>query len=138
MVIWTDAHLSLALAPWLQATFGVKAAPLRALRLRDTEDAAIFAAARAAGAVLMTKDSDFVALLSRHGPPPRIVWLTCGNTQQRGAARNLGGDLASCRRVARNGRAADRDQWKRHLTDVNRRERVTFLAYRTDKWDDHP
>ncbi|HEU4629471.1 MAG TPA: DUF5615 family PIN-like protein [Gemmatimonadaceae bacterium] len=80
MVVWTDAHLSPALAPRLRATFGVEAAPLRELGLRDAEDAAIFAAARAAGAVFVTKDSDFVDLISRHGPPPQIVWLTCGNT----------------------------------------------------------
>ncbi len=28
----------------------------------------------------MTKDADFVALLSRRGPPPAIVWVRCGNT----------------------------------------------------------
>jgi predicted nuclease of predicted toxin-antitoxin system len=80
VVVWTDAHLSPALAPWLQATFGLEAAPLRELGLRDAEDPAIFASARAAGAVLMTKDSDFVDLVTRYGPPPQIVWLTCGNT----------------------------------------------------------
>ena len=80
MVVWTDAHLSPALAPWIRATFGVEAAPLRDLGLRDAEDPAIFAAARAAGAVVITKDSDFVDLVARLGPPPQIVWLTCGNT----------------------------------------------------------
>lgn len=28
----------------------------------------------------MTKDSDFIELLQRHGPPPQIIWLRCGNT----------------------------------------------------------
>ncbi len=28
----------------------------------------------------MTKDSDFVELLQRHGAPPQIVWLRSGNT----------------------------------------------------------
>jgi len=28
----------------------------------------------------MTKDDDFVRLLERHGPPPQIIWLRCGNT----------------------------------------------------------
>ena len=28
----------------------------------------------------MTKDSDFVLLLDRYGPPPRIVLVTLGNT----------------------------------------------------------
>ena len=80
MVVWTDAQLSPALASWLGATFGVEATPVRDLGLRDAEDAAIFAAAREAGAVVLTKDRDFVELVARHGPPPQVVWLTCGNT----------------------------------------------------------
>ncbi|MGL5036096.1 MAG: DUF5615 family PIN-like protein, partial [Microcystaceae cyanobacterium] len=30
--------------------------------------------------ILMTKDSDFVKLLNRLGSPPKVIWLTCGNT----------------------------------------------------------
>ena len=42
----------------------------------------IFAAARAGGAaVVVTKDDDFVRLLDRHGPPPQVVWVTCGNVR---------------------------------------------------------
>ncbi len=80
MIVWTDAQLTPALAPWLRETFGVEAFPVRDLGLRDAEDSAIFAAARTAGAVVLTKDADFVDLLSRNGPPPQILWLTCGNT----------------------------------------------------------
>lgn len=80
MLVWIDAQLSPALAPWLAQEFGVDAVPVRALGLRDAEDSAIFAAARAAGAVVLTKDSDFVALVERLGAPPQIIWLTCGNT----------------------------------------------------------
>ncbi len=80
MLVWTDAHLSPALAPWLQATFGVEAVPVRDLGLREAEDPVIFAPAREVGAVVLTKDSDFVDLLTRYGPPPQILWLTCGNT----------------------------------------------------------
>lgn len=28
----------------------------------------------------MTKDSDFVEMLQRLGPPPKVLWVTCGNT----------------------------------------------------------
>jgi predicted nuclease of predicted toxin-antitoxin system len=28
----------------------------------------------------MTEDSDFVKLLEEFGPPPQVIWLTCGNT----------------------------------------------------------
>ena len=30
--------------------------------------------------IVMTKDIDFVRLLEQHGPPPQILWITCGNT----------------------------------------------------------
>lgn len=28
----------------------------------------------------MTKDADFVRLLESLGPPPQVIWITCGNT----------------------------------------------------------
>jgi predicted nuclease of predicted toxin-antitoxin system len=28
----------------------------------------------------MTKDSDFLQLLDKLGPPPQVIWVTCGNT----------------------------------------------------------
>ena len=80
MLVWLDAHVPPALAPWLRRTFGLDAIHVRDLGLRDAEDPAIFEAARAAGAVVVTKDGDFVGLLERRGPPPRVVWLTFGNT----------------------------------------------------------
>ena len=30
----------------------------------------------------MTKDRDFIDLQSRLGGPPKIIWLTCGNTSE--------------------------------------------------------
>jgi predicted nuclease of predicted toxin-antitoxin system len=79
MKVWLDAQLPPALARWMRETLRLDAAPLRELGLRDATDRAIFAAAREAGATLVTKDSDFVELVQRLGPPPQIVWLTCGN-----------------------------------------------------------
>jgi predicted nuclease of predicted toxin-antitoxin system len=80
MIIWIDAQLPPGIAGWLTENFAVDATPLRDLGLRDAEDEVIFQAARSAAAVLMTKDSDLVSLLNRHGPPPALIWLTCGNT----------------------------------------------------------
>ena len=40
-------------------------------------------AARAAGVVVVTKDLDFVEMVERLGPPPQVLWLTCGNTSNR-------------------------------------------------------
>jgi predicted nuclease of predicted toxin-antitoxin system len=53
---------------------------LRDLGLRDANDRAIFFAAKQASAIVMTKDSDFSRLLDDYGPPPQVIWITCGNT----------------------------------------------------------
>jgi predicted nuclease of predicted toxin-antitoxin system len=80
MIIWLDAQLAPALASWIQATFGVEARALRDIGLRNATDPEIFQAAKTAGAIVMTKDSDFATLHAQHGAPPQIIWLTCGNT----------------------------------------------------------
>lgn len=64
----------------MSETFGVTAHAVRDLGLRDAKDLPIFNAAREAGGVIMSKDSDFVLLLERFGSPPQILWITCGNT----------------------------------------------------------
>jgi len=80
MKIWIDAHLSPGIATWITMTLGITAIPLRDLGLRDAEDTEIFALAKAENVILMTKDSDFVELVNRLGSPPKVIWLTCGNT----------------------------------------------------------
>jgi len=80
MMIWVDAQLSPAIAFWIESNFDVQAFALRDLNLRDAEDLEIFNEAKKANAVVMTKDSDFVSLLERLDVPPKIIWLTCGNT----------------------------------------------------------
>lgn len=79
-MIWLDAHLPPAWGAWLTVEAGRPAVHLRALGLRHAKDKEIFAAARQAGAILVTKDGDFVEMVLRLGTPPAIIWLTCGNT----------------------------------------------------------
>ena len=93
MIIWLDAQISPALAPWIPSTFGVETRALRDVGLRDVglcdaTDDAIFRSAKTAGATVMTKDSDFVKLQHHRGSPPQVIWLTCGNTSNRNL-RNL-------------------------------------------------
>ena len=80
MILWIDAQLSPALAPWLGSTFDISAVALRDIGLRDATDREIFLAARREGATIVTKDGDFVRLLEDLGPPPQVIWITCGNT----------------------------------------------------------
>lgn len=80
MRIWVDAQMSPAIATWISSNYAMSAVAIRDLGLRDAQDKEIFEAARQEKAVVMTKDSDFVLLLDRLGPPPQIIWVTCGNT----------------------------------------------------------
>lgn len=80
MKLWLDAQISPAMAVWLRMRFDLDAVAVRDVGLRDAEDAEIFAAAKAANVVVMTKDADFIELQERLGPPPQLIWLRCGNT----------------------------------------------------------
>ena len=94
MTIWIDAQLSPAIASWMRQNFPVDAVALRDIGLRDAEDEEIFVAAKSQGVVLLTKDSDFLDLLDRFGPPPQVLWLTCGNTSNAHLKQILSATLA--------------------------------------------
>ncbi len=93
MTIWIDAHFSPALARWISESFDVSAQAVRDLGLRDAKDFPIFEAARKANAIVMTKDSDFSHLLAQHGAPPKVLWVTCGNTSNENVRQLLGKTL---------------------------------------------
>ena len=78
-----DAHIPPGLAPWITNTFSLECYSAVYLNLRDSDDRAIFLAARERNAIVITKDDDFVSLLNRHGAPPKVIWLTCGNTSKK-------------------------------------------------------
>lgn len=67
------------------------------------EDPDIFRAARAAGAVVITKDSDFVDLIERLGVPPQLVWLRCGNCSNPELERILRSTLPEAVQMLRRG-----------------------------------
>ena len=92
MIVWVDAQLSPRIAQWLSMHFAVEATPVRDLGLREASDQSIFDAARSVNAVVMTKDVDFVGILERLGPPPQILWVTCGNTSD-ARLREILGDV---------------------------------------------
>lgn len=83
MKFWVDAQLPPLLATWLSEQFHVEAFSLRTLGLRDACDAEIFQAAQQQDIVIISKDSDFVELVSRYGTPPQLIWVTCGNVTNR-------------------------------------------------------
>ena len=86
--LWLDAQLPPQLAVWLRHVWHIDAKALRELGLRDAGDREIFDAARANNVILLSKDADFVELVSRLGAPPKLIWLTCGNVSN-GALQGL-------------------------------------------------
>jgi len=76
--VWVDAQLPPALARWLR-DLDEKAVHVEDLGLLTAEDSEIFEKARQVNAVVITKDIDFVQMQERRGPPPRVIWVTCGN-----------------------------------------------------------
>ncbi len=103
MKIWIDAQIAPAFAEWSSVRFGVEAVPLTALGLRDARDRQIFLAAREAGAIVLTKDSDFVDLVLRLGPPPAILWITLGNSSNQRLQRSLENAWPTIERLLRAG-----------------------------------
>lgn len=77
---WLDAHLSDKIAKFIEREFGFECRHIRTLGGRSLPDSEIFWKLRQDGNILLTKDSDFLEILLRFGPPPKIIWLTFGNT----------------------------------------------------------
>lgn len=114
MKFWVDAQLPPQLAAWLATEFRVEASSLRDLGLRDAADLEIFQqAAIQPGIVLISKDSDFVDMVSRFGPPPQVA---LGNMRQRHQAPFA--DRVRQRRSGRNQFAGRRAGNRRDLLIV--------------------
>ncbi len=75
MKLWLDAQLP----PRIAATFGVDCEHLRESSLERSSDEDIFNALRQAGNVIVSKDEDFVDLVTRLDPPPQVLWVRVGN-----------------------------------------------------------
>ena len=80
MILWVDAQLSPQVAFWIAETLAIQTWSVRDLGLVRAIDREIYLAAREAGAVILTKDRDFLDLSNSLGAPPQVLWITCGNT----------------------------------------------------------
>jgi len=77
-----DAQLPPALARWLSAR-GHEATHVLDHGLLEARDAAIWAEAQCRGAVLISKDEDFVHLRTTLADGPALIWVRIGNTTRR-------------------------------------------------------
>lgn len=79
-MIWTDAHISPVVVDWIVRKTEHEAVAIRDLGLRDASDEVVFSRAGEKDVILLTKDADFPELVTRLGPPPKVIWLRIGNT----------------------------------------------------------
>ena len=104
MTLWLDAQLPPAMARWIgEQAWGEEAVPVREIGLRDASDPEIFRRARAANAVVMTKDRDFIRLLDEQGPPPQVIWLRLGNSSNAALQQVLTTTLPQALELLRSG-----------------------------------
>ena len=80
MKIIIDAQLSPHLAKWISEVFKIESYSVAFLGMLNAIDTVIFDYARKENAIVMTKDEDFIKIQHRLGSPPKIIWITCGNT----------------------------------------------------------
>jgi predicted nuclease of predicted toxin-antitoxin system len=52
-------------------------------------DAAIWQHAKANGFVIVSQDADFSELATLLGPPPKVIWLRCGNLPTKDIEKRL-------------------------------------------------
>ena len=105
MIFWLDVHISPKLSPWIQDAFGIEVLHLRDMELGKAKDPDIFQRAREANAIMMTKDRDFIDLLERFGPPPKVIWLTCGNSSNAHLKMLLSTTLSAALKIVQQGEA---------------------------------
>lgn len=78
MKLLFDQNLSFKLVGRLADLFP-NSDQVRRLGLDQSDDRAIWQHAKVNGFVLVTQDSDFADLAALFGPPPKVIWLRCGN-----------------------------------------------------------
>ena len=80
-IYWIDANLPPKTTIWLEEAFGVVAKHVFYMDFLTSADEEIFQKAKDTGqsVIIITKDEDFVELVLRRKPPPKIVWITTGN-----------------------------------------------------------
>jgi predicted nuclease of predicted toxin-antitoxin system len=73
-----DENVSFRMLAELRAGFP-GSSQVTKLGLETADDKTLWSYARKNGFTLVTQDSDFHELATLYGPPPKVIWLKCGN-----------------------------------------------------------
>jgi predicted nuclease of predicted toxin-antitoxin system len=106
MTFWLDANLDPTLAAWLGSRYKVLAQHVREIGMERATDRELFDAARSRDAVvIVSKDSDFVDLVTLLGKPPQVLRLACGNLSTPAMHVLLGKSFGDALKLLENGEA---------------------------------
>jgi len=78
MKLLFDQNLSFKLCRLLVDIFP-DSQQVRLLGMEEADDKAIWDHAKTSGFVLVSQDVDFADMATLYGPPPKVIWLRCGN-----------------------------------------------------------
>jgi predicted nuclease of predicted toxin-antitoxin system len=78
MKLLFDQNLSFKLCRQLSDVF-LGSNQVRLLGLGEADDREIWQYAKVNDFVLVSQDADFAEMATLYGPPPKVIWLRCGN-----------------------------------------------------------
>jgi predicted nuclease of predicted toxin-antitoxin system len=78
MKLLFDQNLSFKLCAWLADHFP-DSHHVRSAGLAEASDSTIWEYAREKGFAIVSLDADFADMAALFGPPPKVIWLRCGN-----------------------------------------------------------
>lgn len=78
MKLLFDQNLSFQLCRMMDDLFP-GSSQVRLIGLADADDRALWQYAGANGFALVSLDADFADMATLLGPPPKVIWLRCGN-----------------------------------------------------------
>ena len=78
MKLLFDQNLSYKLCDRLADLFP-DSSQVRRASLDAADDRTIWEFAKTNGFAIVSQDSDFADMAALYGPPPKVVWLRCGN-----------------------------------------------------------
>ncbi|HEX4123134.1 MAG TPA: DUF5615 family PIN-like protein [Tepidisphaeraceae bacterium] len=78
MKLLFDENLSFKLVGLLADLFP-QSSQVRLAGLDHSDDGVLWEYAKSNGFALVSKDSDFADFAALYGPPPKVIWLRCGN-----------------------------------------------------------
>lgn len=103
MELWFDNHFSPIVAKWLKGAFGWNVKSSWSLSLTGTNDLDIFLKAKSAGddVIIVTKDTDFSDIMTRLGPPPKVINVKMGNSDNQEMYAFLAAQLPKATKLLR-------------------------------------